>query len=479
MKELRTLKIDSQLRDLFPPLTKDEYSQLEQNIIRDGCISPLFIWDDFVIDGHNRYKICTANRIPFDIITLSFDSKSAVIQWMIDTQLGRRNLTPIQRIAVIEKYRPVFEEKAKENISKAVTESNKNRSNPSSANLPNLESKIDTRKELAKLAGTSERTYGKAAAILHSDNEDIKQDVMSGKKSIDAGYNEIKPKQENPKETTTKDISGIVNNCEAVINVITKSDIYYDLNDKAREKVIDSLLNLKEKIDDTLNSNLLTSVENPTGILSINDIKKKVKFETTDDCDEALSELEQRQYEIDEEKKRLYILRQQIFDKTPDDDLHCEVEEQNIGSFISHKFVFYIVKDNNRKMIDDFNGCTLADDNTDLLYRAVNVKRLPENQKTILLAKIFQTREMYIERAKQKKKQEVEFWEQIRQDYADCFRNSISIESINSNPLIKDIINAGYRSLTKKYHPDVINDDGKQMQMINEAKEVLDKLLSA
>lgn len=36
---------------------------------------------------------------------------------MLDIQLGRRNLSPIQRIAVAEKYRPIYEKMAKENLS--------------------------------------------------------------------------------------------------------------------------------------------------------------------------------------------------------------------------------------------------------------------------------------------------------------------------------------------------------------------------
>ena len=48
-------------------------------------------------------------------MTLPKSDKSEVMRWMIDGQLGRRNLSSIQRVAVTEKYRPVFEEKAKEN----------------------------------------------------------------------------------------------------------------------------------------------------------------------------------------------------------------------------------------------------------------------------------------------------------------------------------------------------------------------------
>lgn len=113
------------------------------------------------------------------------------MQWMLDIQLGRRNLTPIQRIAVAEKYRPIYERQARENISKAVSESNKNRTNPTLPKLVNMEQKsVDTTKKLAQVAGVSKETYRMGAKILNSDNEELKQEVLSGEKSINAGYRE-------------------------------------------------------------------------------------------------------------------------------------------------------------------------------------------------------------------------------------------------------------------------------------------------
>ncbi len=95
---------------------------------------------------------------------------------MIDTQLGRRNLSPMQRVAVTEKYRPMFEKKARENLEKAGESFGIGKEKPL-ANLPNPIEKVDTRKELSKLAGVGERTYGKAAAILSSDNDEVKTKV--------------------------------------------------------------------------------------------------------------------------------------------------------------------------------------------------------------------------------------------------------------------------------------------------------------
>lgn len=104
------------------------------------------------------------------------------MEWMLDIQLGRRNLTPIQRIAVAEKYRPIYEKQAKDNNSNFKG----NQYTGSLVNLP-TEQKINTSEKLANIAGVSEKTYRMGAKVLNSDNEDVKQRVLSGETSISAG----------------------------------------------------------------------------------------------------------------------------------------------------------------------------------------------------------------------------------------------------------------------------------------------------
>lgn len=98
------------------------------------------------------------------------------MRWMIDGQLGRRNLTPIQRVAVTEKYRPVFEEKAHESYEQNVGRPSKEKLVQNSAPIK----KEKTRDVLAKLAGVSHDTYDKGRTILKSDNEEVKEKVLSG-----------------------------------------------------------------------------------------------------------------------------------------------------------------------------------------------------------------------------------------------------------------------------------------------------------
>lgn len=116
------------------------------------------------------------------------------MEWMLDIQLGRRNLSPIQRIAITEKYRPIYEKQALINKQNAISEARKNNENNRneqfSVNLPKTVP-INTSEKLASVAGVSEKTYRMGAKILNSDNEEVKEKVLSGEMSINAGYNKI------------------------------------------------------------------------------------------------------------------------------------------------------------------------------------------------------------------------------------------------------------------------------------------------
>jgi N6-adenosine-specific RNA methylase IME4 len=152
---MHNILIDSEFQALIPPLSAEERAQLEANLLADGCRDPLVVWpcatfdirldggatqtlryedgryqhaidehigpttawdlddnadDDrideygdtitldqwphILIDGHNRYEICTRLGLPFEVVVKEFDNREAVMDWMDATQLGRRNLHP-------------------------------------------------------------------------------------------------------------------------------------------------------------------------------------------------------------------------------------------------------------------------------------------------------------------------------------------------------------------------------------------------
>lgn len=197
---MKELKIDPELRDLLPPLADDEYKQLEKNIVDNGFDKnfPIMEWHGFIVDGHNRYSICRKHNIDYTTGTLAYETKEEVMRWMLDIQLGRRNLTPIQRISVAERHKALYVAQAKANMKLATGGDRRSeeykKKNQGLPNLVKVENTIDTTKELAAIAGVSKETYRMGAKILNSDDEELKQRVMSGETKISAGYKELQNK---------------------------------------------------------------------------------------------------------------------------------------------------------------------------------------------------------------------------------------------------------------------------------------------
>ncbi|MBQ9610974.1 MAG: hypothetical protein IJV14_00080 [Lachnospiraceae bacterium] len=103
--DLLDLKIDPEFAEKIPPLTPEEFEQLEANILAEGTVlSPLIVWNGVIVDGHNRYKIIQAHpEISFTTHEKEFADRYEAISWICKNQLGRRNLTPEQRRYLIGK----------------------------------------------------------------------------------------------------------------------------------------------------------------------------------------------------------------------------------------------------------------------------------------------------------------------------------------------------------------------------------------
>lgn len=89
--------IELTIEPLFERLTvqvSDEYFKvLEEDMLLKGCIEPICVWKNVLVDGHNRYKICKKHNIPFSIAVMMFRSKSEAISWICANQLKKNNMT--------------------------------------------------------------------------------------------------------------------------------------------------------------------------------------------------------------------------------------------------------------------------------------------------------------------------------------------------------------------------------------------------
>ena len=188
-KSLYELKVDPEFAKLIPPLQDTELSMLTDSILANGCEMPLVVWNGIIVDGHNRYRICRENGVPFAIEGKQFDSREAAEIWIIRNQLGRRNLSDFQRCELVLP----LEERLKAEAQKRKLSGKGQLPD----HVPNLAHGLErTRDALAEMAGVSHGSLDKAKRIMATADEETKDQLRRGELSIHRAYSaltQVKP----------------------------------------------------------------------------------------------------------------------------------------------------------------------------------------------------------------------------------------------------------------------------------------------
>ena len=223
--------VDKEFESLIPPLTEEEFKQLEENILRDGIRDPLCVWrpsgrtDEpvILIDGHNRFKISAQHGgIPFQIKEVMLADREVAKQWIIRKQLGQRNLNTIQKIELAEVLRKSIEKQAKERMLSG-------KKDPTQTFAQG-----ETNKQIGDIAGVSKETVRKYRHVIDKGSEETKAKVKSGEFSINQGYKQTVKENEPPKP----DIPTVEEEHEAFLEkkrtapIVTMDEIEIDKNNQ-------------------------------------------------------------------------------------------------------------------------------------------------------------------------------------------------------------------------------------------------------
>ena len=89
------LKIDNEFKKLIDSPSNEELEGLEKKILKEGFREPLMVWQetDILLDGHNRLGICNKNSLEYTTEEISLPDRIAAINWIINNQLSKRNLS--------------------------------------------------------------------------------------------------------------------------------------------------------------------------------------------------------------------------------------------------------------------------------------------------------------------------------------------------------------------------------------------------
>ena len=180
-----SFEIVSEYKNLITKPSDLEYSLLKDSISKEGIREPIIVWDNKIIDGHNRYKIAHELNIPIKYVKKDFDSEEAVKEWIIRNQLGRRNVSKYERARLVLHIKPQIE---------AMAKSNQGTRNDLTSS-PNGQ-KVNTREYLSKLAGIGHNTLDKVEFLEKEAPQELKEQLRAGTISINAAYKKLaKPKK--------------------------------------------------------------------------------------------------------------------------------------------------------------------------------------------------------------------------------------------------------------------------------------------
>ena len=98
------MKVDQEFKELIIPLSEDEIDRLEASLLKEGCRDALVVWkeQDILLDGHHRLALCDKHDIKYNTVYRSLPGRTEAEVWILENQIGRRNLNVTQRACVAD-----------------------------------------------------------------------------------------------------------------------------------------------------------------------------------------------------------------------------------------------------------------------------------------------------------------------------------------------------------------------------------------
>ncbi|MCL2663341.1 MAG: hypothetical protein FWE83_08460 [Oscillospiraceae bacterium] len=175
--------LDEEFMMYLPKLDKETFESLEKQLLSEGARDPLVVWNNILIDGYNRHNICIKHGIAFTTVSMEFNSREDALEWIIDNQLSRRNLSPIE----VSHFRGVLFNSAKRKRGSSNQYTEKVAFPQSEGKQTRLNTATEVGKRFKVSRATIERD-GKVAEALNAIaavSLDAKQKVLSGEVPVD------------------------------------------------------------------------------------------------------------------------------------------------------------------------------------------------------------------------------------------------------------------------------------------------------
>ena len=200
-KKLYDLTVNDKFERLCPPLRDAEREVLEGSILANGCETPLIVWKgkSIIVDGHNRYRICKTNGIPFAIEEKEFENEEEVMYWIVMNQIGRRNLNAYSKIEMVLPLMDILEQEA-------IKRMHSGKKAEEGASKESAQGKGRVTEHVGAMVGVSHNMVNQVMKIIRVADEETKAKLRCGDLSVNAVYQAIR--REETKAEPDDDMAG-------------------------------------------------------------------------------------------------------------------------------------------------------------------------------------------------------------------------------------------------------------------------------
>jgi hypothetical protein len=214
-------RIDEELRVFLPELTSDELELLTQNCKNDPqheLLPPVQVCPEMmyaIIDGHHQYAIRKKLKLAIRYVEVSMPGGIPdAVAYMVQLQLGRRNLSPSQRSSILAKAARHYSYGGDRKSSNQATAGGK------------------TLDEMAAMAGVSKRTQSAATKVVDNGAAPVAEGVIAGKFTVSDAANVV----ELPKEVQEE----IVEQATANGQTLTKTKRTLEARSRSGQEIVNS-----------------------------------------------------------------------------------------------------------------------------------------------------------------------------------------------------------------------------------------------
>ncbi len=196
------LKINPEYDKILPHMTNEEYEALKQSIKEEGQHFPIIINADHeILDGHHRNRACLDLELEPDFEVKHFEDKLSERMFVIEANLRRRQLNPLDAVKLGVEIEKIEAERAKQRQFNANPNGVNQYTEDLVSNEPKTSEKGKAMDLAAKKVNLSPTTYYRAKTVLEKGTPELQEKVRKGKTSIAHAYNVITTQEnhKNPK----------------------------------------------------------------------------------------------------------------------------------------------------------------------------------------------------------------------------------------------------------------------------------------